>query len=62
MFCKEDDDGRDAHDDNLSDIKEDLVDESEANVRPASTGDKSDGDDKAGKCFSFQNYILFLRV
>ena len=35
-------------DDNLSDIKEDLVDESN-NGRPGSAGEKSDADDKTGK-------------
>jgi hypothetical protein len=35
-------------DDNLSDIKEDLVDESN-NGRPGSAGEKSDGDDKTEK-------------
>ena len=38
-------------DDNLSDIKEDLVDESN-NGRPGSAGEKSDADDKTGKNIS----------
>ena len=39
-------------DDNLSDIKEDLVDESN-NGRPGSAGEKSDADDKTGMNFEF---------
>ena len=40
-------------DDNLSDIKEDLVDESN-NGRPGSAGEKSDADDKTGKSIPFE--------
>ena len=49
VFTKEDDDDRDANDDNLSDIKEDLVDESETNAdRPRSADGKSEEVDASG--------------
>ena len=47
VFGKEDDDGPYVNDDNLSDIKEDLVDEAREDQKTAgSDGGKSDSDDK----------------
>lgn len=53
VFDKEDDDGRYVNDDNLSDIKEDLVDEArEDQKQTGSDGGKSDSDDKEKKPLS----------
>ena len=48
VFDKEDDDNRYNNDDDLDDIKGDLVDEAIEITNPASDGNKSDADDKTG--------------
>ena len=57
MFDKEDDDGRYVNDDNLSDIKEDLVDEArEDQTKTGSDGGKSDSDDKGKQSSAVNSY------
>ena len=63
VFGKEDDDGPYVNDDNLSDIKEDLVDEAREDQKTAgSDGGKSDSDDKGKFLLKVQFFWHFLAV
>ena len=62
VFGKEDDDGPYVNDDNLSDIKEDLVDEAREDQKTAgSDGGKSDSDDK-GKFWTKNGFFFYFFI